>query len=155
MKSDSSPGVDIAAAPAEPTVARRERILIIDDEENLRSNLADYLFLSGYTVETAADGKHALEALSSGEYDLVLCDLKLPTIDGSVVIERAREIGAKLIGIRVATVEEHDAVASWLSEDRGHRAILFHSAVYPDGYRLFAEFPEQTSFGDIRPEFSR
>jgi signal transduction histidine kinase len=90
MKSDSSPGVDIAAAPAEPTVARRERILIIDDEENLRSNLADYLFLSGYTVETAADGKHALEALSSGEYDLVLCDLKLPTIDGSVVIERAR-----------------------------------------------------------------
>jgi hypothetical protein len=50
----------------------------------------------------------------------------------------------------VSTKEEHDEVYSWLQEDRTHRALLFHSAPYEDGYRLFFEFPEQTSFGDIK-----
>ena len=70
-----------------------------------------------------------------------------------VVVEEARKTGAKLIGIRVKTKREHDALATWLAEDHANRAILFHTAVYPDGYRLFYEFPRQTSFGDIRPAF--
>jgi hypothetical protein len=69
------------------------------------------------------------------------------------VVEAARKAGAKVLGIRVKSVEEHDAVAAWLKEDKSHRAILFHSAGYPDGFRLFAEFPRQTSFGDIHPAF--
>ncbi len=72
---------------------------------------------------------------------------------GTVVVDMARKIGANLIGIRVWGKEEHDAVYSWLKEDISHRAILFHSAVYPDGYRLFFEFPEQTSFGDINIDY--
>lgn len=70
-----------------------------------------------------------------------------------VVVDAARGAGAKLLGIRVKSKSEHDAVYSWLKEDRSRRAVLFHSAVYPDGYRLFFEFPEQTSFGDIHIEF--
>ncbi len=70
-----------------------------------------------------------------------------------VVVDEARKTGAKVIGIRVKSESEHDAVYSWLKEDRSRRAVLFHSAVYPDGYRLFFEFPQQTSFGDIHPEF--
>jgi hypothetical protein len=70
-----------------------------------------------------------------------------------VVVDEAKKVGAKLIGIRVKSKQEHDAVYSWLKEDRTKRAVLFHTAVYPDGYRLFYEFPEQTSFGDIHPEF--
>ncbi|MEW6214484.1 MAG: hypothetical protein AB1478_04665 [Nitrospirota bacterium] len=72
---------------------------------------------------------------------------------GSVVVEEARRIGAKLIGIRVWEKEEHDSVYSWLKEDKAHRAVLFHSAVYPEGYKLFFEFPQQTSFGDININF--
>lgn len=71
----------------------------------------------------------------------------------SVVVDEARKVGAKLIGIRVKSRHEHDAVYSWLKENRSYRAVLFHSAVYPDGYKLFYEFPQQTSFGDIHPEF--
>lgn len=67
----------------------------------------------------------------------------------SVVVDEARKAGAKVIGIRVWGKNEHDAVYSWLREDRDHRAVLFHSAVYPEGYKLFFEFPQQTSFGDI------
>lgn len=71
----------------------------------------------------------------------------------NVVVDEARKVGAKIIGIRVKSENEHDAVSSWLKEDRSHRAILFHTAVYPEGYRLFFEFPQQTSFGDIHIEF--
>ena len=70
----------------------------------------------------------------------------------SIVVE-ARKRKAKLIGIRVWGKEEHDAVSEWLKEDRNNRAILFHSAVYPEGYRLFFEFPQQTTFGDIHIDF--
>lgn len=69
------------------------------------------------------------------------------------VVAEARRIGAKLIGIRVWGKAEHDAVYAWLKEDKTRRAILFHSAVYPEGYRLFFEFPQQTSFGDINVYF--
>jgi hypothetical protein len=69
----------------------------------------------------------------------------------SVVVDEARKINAKLIGIRVKSKHEHDAVYSWLKEDKNNRAVLFHTAVYPDGYKLFYEFPQQTSFGDIHP----
>ena len=84
--------------------------------------------------------------------------MKLTAVDvpeygkAGVVVDRARALGARLIGIRVAEKEEHDAVAAWLREDSRNRAILFHTAVYPEGYRLFAEFPAQASFGDIHPE---
>jgi hypothetical protein len=71
--------------------------------------------------------------------------------DGAdVVVDEARRTGALIIGIRVWGKREHDAVAEWLREDPRHRAVLFHTAVYPEGYRLFFEFPSQTSFGDIR-----
>ncbi|MCK5286562.1 MAG: hypothetical protein KAJ59_01995, partial [Thermodesulfovibrionia bacterium] len=71
------------------------------------------------------------------------------------VVDKARKIGGKLIGIRVWGKEEHDSVASWLEEDKSHRAILFHTALYPEGYRLFFEYPQQTSFGDINIEIER
>ena len=72
---------------------------------------------------------------------------------GDVVVEQARKLGAKVIGIRIKSRIEHDAVSAWLKEDKTRRAVLFHSAVYPDGYKLFFEYPEQTSFGDIYPVF--
>lgn len=67
------------------------------------------------------------------------------------VISRARELGAKVIGIRIRYPQEYNALATWLKEDKTRKAILFHSAIYHEGYRLFFDFPEQTSFGDIYP----
>lgn len=67
------------------------------------------------------------------------------------VVDVARTNGVKVLGIRVKTKKEHDAVAAWLKVDKGRRAVLFHTAAYPDGYKLFFEFPQQTSFGDVYP----
>lgn len=65
------------------------------------------------------------------------------------VVDVARANGVRVLGIRVKTKEEHDAVAAWLRGDKRRRAVLFHTVVYPDGYKLFFEFPQQTTFGDV------
>lgn len=72
---------------------------------------------------------------------------------GAGVVDEARKRGANVIGARVISKAEHDAVAAWLQESPAHRIVLFHTVVYPAGYRLFFEFPRQTTFGDIHPQF--
>jgi hypothetical protein len=53
----------------------------------------------------------------------------------------------------VWTEADYVPVRTWLAESPQHRAVLFHSAAYPPGERVFAEFPKQTTFGDPRPVF--
>jgi tetratricopeptide (TPR) repeat protein len=75
------------------------------------------------------------------------------TRDGGAteVVEEARRKGAGVVGIRVHTEEEAEAVSTWLKEDSRRRAVLFHSAAYPAGYQLFFDFPSQTTFDDPYP----
>lgn len=69
------------------------------------------------------------------------------------VIDRARQIGAKVIAVRVAYSEDYQSVKEWLMESPNHRAVLHHTACYPHGLRILDEFPEQTTFGDPHPVF--
>jgi hypothetical protein len=69
------------------------------------------------------------------------------------VIERAGEVGAEAIAVRVQTEDDAKPVRDWLAASDRHRAILLHSAPYPAGYSLFSEFPVQTTFADPRPRF--
>lgn len=69
------------------------------------------------------------------------------------VVQRAEQVGASVIAVRVETEEDHGPVAEWLAGSPHRRAVLFHTAPYPTGYRLFEEFPGQTTFGDPRPRF--
>lgn len=69
------------------------------------------------------------------------------------VVQRAEELGASVIAVRVETEEDHGPVGEWLAGSPDRRAVLFHTAPYPAGYRLFEEFPDQTTFGDPRPRF--
>jgi len=67
------------------------------------------------------------------------------------IIERAEENSADLIAVRIFNSDDYNIVKQWLKSNSMHKAILFHSISYPYGYKLFKEFPEQTSFGDINP----
>jgi CheY-like chemotaxis protein len=58
------------------------RILIVDDEPGFVNALAGLLSHDGYTVETASNGHLALEQLHAHRYDIVLCDLLMPELDG-------------------------------------------------------------------------
>jgi len=83
---------------------------------------------------------------------LVFVSVEGPGESGRVT-GKAEELRAAAIALRVETEEDYRPVRDWLAASRDRRAVLFHSAPYPAGYRLFSEFPEQTTFGDPRPEF--
>ncbi len=68
-----------------------KHILVIDDEENMRHMLKILLEKSGYIVETASDGSEALNMVDQTLYDFILCDLKMPNIDGMEFFESARD----------------------------------------------------------------
>ncbi len=67
------------------------RLLVVDDEEGVRSFLADALDLSGHEVDTASDGAEALGLLEKRAYHAVLTDLKMPVVDGMALLATVRE----------------------------------------------------------------
>ena len=70
------------------------------------------------------------------------------------VINLSEAYEANTIAVRVFNSDDYRKVRGWLEEDENRKAILFHSVSYPYGYKLLKEFPGQTTFDDIRPEFS-
>ncbi|MGE3621381.1 MAG: response regulator transcription factor [Acidimicrobiia bacterium] len=70
-----------------------ERLLLVDDEDNLRSMLQAALRHNGFDVEAVANGRAALEAAADGKPDLILLDVMLPDLDGFEVCRRLRAEG--------------------------------------------------------------
>lgn len=69
------------------------------------------------------------------------------------LVDVAVRISANVIATRVYNEYDYGALSSWLSANKDRKAILFHSSSYPYGVKMFKEFPEQTSFGDVTPIF--
>ena len=69
-------------------------ILIIDDEKAIRKTLSEILSYEGYKIDEAGDGEEGLKKLKEKEFDVVLCDIKMPKVDGIEFLERSREINA-------------------------------------------------------------
>ena len=67
-------------------------ILIIDDEKAIRKTLTEILGFEGYKIDEAADGEEGLKKFREKTYDLVLCDIKMPKLDGIEFLEKAKEI---------------------------------------------------------------
>jgi len=65
-----------------------KRILIIEDETNIRAMYADILKESGYDVLEAAEGKAGLNEVMNGDWDLLLLDIMLPKLDGIELLKR-------------------------------------------------------------------
>ncbi len=68
------------------------RILIIDDQDAIRRVLRDILENEKYQVDDAANGPTALEMIKEQEYDAILCDIKMPDMDGIEVLEQVKSI---------------------------------------------------------------
>lgn len=73
------------------------RILVVDDEANIRKTLARALELSHYDAQAVASGKEALAALAKTNYDVMLLDLKLPEMDGLETMRRAHQLQPDLM----------------------------------------------------------
>jgi DNA-binding NtrC family response regulator len=66
-------------------------ILVIDDERAIRNVLRDILGNEGYKTEEAADGEEGLKKFQAGSFDVVLCDIKMPKMDGLEFLQKASE----------------------------------------------------------------
>lgn len=67
-------------------------ILIIDDERAIRKTLGEILSFEGYKLEEAADGEEGLKRFREKNFDVVLCDIKMPKLDGIEFLQKAAEI---------------------------------------------------------------
>ena len=65
-------------------------ILLIDDEKSIRKTLKEILEYEGYVVDEAGDGAEGLRMIQEGDYDIALCDIKMPKMDGMEVLEKAQ-----------------------------------------------------------------
>src|SRR5438034_1231738 len=95
------------------TMSQPARILIVDDEPNVRLVFRTALETAGHIVSEAGDGHAALASLRLDGADLLLLDLRMPGLDGMEVLRRLRETGN---GVPVVIITAHgtipDAVAA-------------------------------------------
>lgn len=68
-----------------------QTILVIDDEKAIRSTLSEILGFEGYAIDEAADGAEGLKKIKDNNYDCILCDIKMPKMDGIELLEAAKE----------------------------------------------------------------
>lgn len=68
------------------------KILIVDDEEMIRETLKDILQSEKYQVEEARDGAEAIGLIKKNTFDVILCDIKMPKVDGMEVLEKTMEV---------------------------------------------------------------
>src|SRR5256884_9815474 len=83
---------DVATPPAVPETPQPPRILIVDDQRNMRTTTALVLRQAGYDVAEAESGETALSRLLAEPFDVVLTDLKMAPLDGIAVLRGALEI---------------------------------------------------------------
>ena len=72
-------------------MAEKNSILVVDDEDALRTVLSSELESEGYIVATAGDGDEAISVLQGKSFDLVLLDIKMPRVDGFEVLRFIKE----------------------------------------------------------------
>ncbi len=66
------------------------RLLCVEDEPALREDIAEFLRMQSYEVDEAGSGEEAMQRLSTGQYDLILCDIKMPQMDGYELLRHVR-----------------------------------------------------------------
>jgi DNA-binding NtrC family response regulator len=76
-------------------------ILVVDDEESVRSVLKEYLTSVGYVVVTADSGEDALKKFVPGKFDSVISDLMMPKMDGMELLKQIRQKDAKVVFLMI------------------------------------------------------
>jgi DNA-binding response OmpR family regulator len=94
-----------------------KKILVVDDEANIRELYKEELEEMGYEVTTVADGREALSVLDRIDFDLVTLDMRMPDVDGIETLRKMKEKNSTLPVIISTAYEEykHD-FGSWCSD---------------------------------------
>ena len=93
-----------------------KRVLIVDDEPGLRQSLGLLLTDAGYTVTAEQDGKRGLERATAEPFDLVLCDVRMPEMDGLTFLRNYRQRGGNALVIMMSAYGGEDAAIAAMKE---------------------------------------
>jgi len=80
---------------------KHARILVVDDDENVRNSLATILRAEGYTVDLAANGSEAIQKTESTAYNAALIDIRLPDMEGIELLTRMKDTVPKVRKIMI------------------------------------------------------
>jgi len=91
-----------------------KRILAVENDELVRSFLEDGLVMAGYHVDTASNGREALQKIDQGDYDLIVCDVRMPELNGPglwrALAERGDDTLARLVFLSTPdSLDAHEA----------------------------------------------
>jgi two-component system nitrogen regulation response regulator NtrX len=89
------------------TSANMSKILIIEDDQKIRAILKEILEEKDHDVDEAGDGQEGYKKLEQGQFDLCICDIKMPKMDGLEVLEKAKENG---IGANFIVISAHGTI---------------------------------------------
>ncbi len=84
------------------------RLLIVDDEENIREVVREYAELNGYDADEAQDGFEAIDKVKNSHYDCIILDVMMPRLDGFSACREIRKVSESPIIILSARTEEYD-----------------------------------------------
>lgn len=89
---------------------KQGRVLIVDDDADIRSNFADILSEVGYSTTTVENGEAALECVRQQEFDVVLLDYKMPGMDGATLYNEIKKLRPSIAAIMVTAWAGSDGV---------------------------------------------
>jgi len=94
-----------------------KRILAVENDELVRSFLEDGLVTAGYHVDTAGNGREALQKIDQGNYDLIVCDVRMPGLDGPGLCRALAQRGDNTLAhvVFLTTPDSLDAHAALLA----------------------------------------
>jgi signal transduction histidine kinase/DNA-binding NarL/FixJ family response regulator len=104
---DEATVVQPSSADADGGLSAGRRILLADDNAVNRTIATIMLSRAGYTVETAADGREAVDLLSREDFDLVLMDVQMPVMDGVEATRRVRALPGKMAKVPIIALTAH------------------------------------------------
>jgi len=93
-----------------------KKVLVVDDEPGLRQSLGLLLTDAGYTVTAEQNGRRALERATAEPFDLVLCDVRMPEMDGLTFLRNYRERGGGALVIMMSAYGGEDAAIAAMKE---------------------------------------
>jgi DNA-binding NtrC family response regulator len=157
-------GVESVPRPAARSRQEGAAVLVVDDEPLIRETLAEYLGQEGLHVVACASGEEALERAAAQRFDVVLCDVQLPGLDGLELLEHLRRVSPETFVLLItayATVENaveafqrgaHDYLMKPILLDEvlvKIRRLLAHRALYLENQWLRRELNRAEAPGEL------
>ena len=137
------------------------RILVVDDEANIRELIKKYASFEGYEVFEAVDGMDAVEKVSNNDYDIIVMDVMMPELDGFSAVKEIRKIKNTPIIMLSARGEEYDrlhgfdlGIDDYVVKPFSPKELMMRIAAIMNRYRSAIVTNQNVfTFGDLKIDY--